>query len=475
MSSRARNYIKSVIKHSLPFALICLSHQASAQYFEIDKGPYPFQFTERSYEFLRNPDMRRTPLDRIHYIPLNITNESFVSFGGTIREDGWTYQNSRHGFPTAPQNMHDTLLNSRMLLDAFIHIDEHLDGLVEFGSFYSPGRNQPYGSSDVASARIQQGFVDIKEKIGTANVSARLGRQEFFFGSGTFFWIANRQNIPRSWDGALLDVKSEGNRFQFFTGQETAPAFDPFVEHTHPSDVTGTHITTPILEKTLSVDEYYYHIHRRNQTYGGVSKATEFGDLIGIRPNGQVGNFKYDADVGYKFGTLGSNRISAVGAMVNTSYMFKDVDLQPILGLQFGYFSGNNGYNTHTISTFVAPYPRAATLNYAGHNALTNLIETTPSLIINPSKEVAFRIAGQFLWRASVHDYVYYPTSTALTATKNNTARYIGTNLLASASWLINPNTKLFFEYLHEFAGPAITLAGGRGSDIGVLQLEFNF
>jgi hypothetical protein len=54
-------------------------------------------------------------------------------------------------------------------------------------------------------------------------------------------------------------------------------------------------------------------------------------------------------------------------------------------------------------------------------------------------------------------------------------ASYIDTNLVATATWNVTQNIDIFAEYLHEIAGPAITLAGGRGTDAGVLQVDFNF
>ena len=36
-------------------------------------------------------------------------------------------------------------------------------------------------------------------------------------------------------------------------------------------------------------------------------------------------------------------------------------------------------------------------------------------------------------------------------------------------------NVSLFAEYLHELAGPAITLAGAHGADVGIVQIDANF
>ena len=43
------------------------------------------------------------------------------------------------------------------------------------------------------------------------------------------------------------------------------------------------------------------------------------------------------------------------------------------------------------------------------------------------------------------------------------------------AQWRIMTNVSLFAEYLHELAGPAITLAGAHGADVGIVQIDANF
>ncbi len=87
------------------------------------------------------------------------------------------------------------------------------------------------------------------------------------------------------------------------------------------------------------------------------------------------------------------------------------------------------------------------------------------------------RFGPEVLWRASVNDAVYISRTTPLPTTlaANDRASYIGTNLVATATWNVAPNVNLFAEYLHELAGPAITRAGGHAADVGVVQVDFNF
>ncbi len=75
----------------------------------------------------------------------------------------------------------------------------------------------------------------------------------------------------------------------------------------------------------------------------------------------------------------------------------------------------------------------------------------------------------------NVNDAVYISRTTPLTKTLNDTARYVGTNLTWTAQWRVASNITVFGEYVHEIAGRAITLAGGHGADVGVVQIDFNF
>ncbi|WP_041779144.1 alginate export family protein [Beijerinckia indica] len=446
-----------------------------AQYFQINQGEYPTMFTDRDYSKLADPANRKTLLDNIHYIPLGIPGTSYLTLGGAIREQGWWYRNLRQGFPTSPQNKNDTLLNSRITVSAWYHVDQHLSMLVELGSYFSPGRNKPYGANDVAPARIQNLFVDYTQKVGPLDIAARLGRQEFLFGSGRFLWNGNANNITTAVDGALVQATwDKGYRLQMFSARPTVTTTTAFQDGSYTQELSGVYITTPVIDKVLNVDEYYYYWRRPNVSLAGRS-GTEQGDMVAGRVYGRVDDFRYDVDFGYKFGQFAHTRVGAVGTLGRVTYTFSKAEWQPIVQLQGGYFSGSNGYKSSTIGTFTAPFPRSAQLTYASFNAYSNMIHVAPALILNPTKEFAVRFGPQFNWRASVNDYVYIPAQTPLTATRNNKASYIGTNMIGGVSWLLNSNTQVYVEYIHAFAGPAITLSGGKSSDAGVFQVEFSF
>jgi hypothetical protein len=114
-------------------------------------------------------------------------------------------------------------------------------------------------------------------------------------------------------------------------------------------------------------------------------------------------------------------------------------------------------------------------MNYAGLETLQNVFEVYPAFLVNPTADLVLRFGPQALWRANVSDAVYISRASPLTKTLNDNARFIGDNLTWTAQWRVRPNITVFAEYLHEIAGRAVTLAGGHGADVGVVQVDFNF
>lgn len=175
------------------------------------------------------------------------------------------------------------------------------------------------------------------------------------------------------------------------------------------------------------------HRRRAPQTQFASLTGTDNRDTIGGRVWGAVGSFKYDGDLAYQWGTFEtaprSRTVSAVGTSTRLLYEFEETPLKPAAQLQVSYFSGSHDPRHGTLGTFSAPFQRPTLLSRA----------------------------------------------TPLTQTLNNDARYIGTNLVATAQWSLVRNVTLFAEYVREYAGGAIARAGGRGADVGVIQVDFNF
>lgn len=452
-------------------------HAALAQYFALAKEGYPLEFYDVDFSRLADPANRTGPMDAWHYIPLGVGGETYLSLGGEIRQQAWAWNNEGHGLKARLQNTYDL---SRLIGDAYLHLNRHVALFLQLGRFDAINKLPPLNAADESRGRVQQGFAEIKQSIVGANITARVGRQEITVGSGRFVWVNDSSNMRTTHDGGRVTVKFDsGSSLDLFATRPVVPVLDAFSDFDMHSGVLGGAYAKEALlpNKLLNVDEYYYYRRNIGAQYAGLT-GDEDRDTVGGRLWGAIGSFKYDSDFAYQFGTFNGKPISAFGTSTRVLYTFEDVTWQPGLMFQTSYFSGSDaGKNSQTIGTFSAPFPRPTMLNYAGLETLENLIEAYLAVLVTPINTVALRFGPEALWRASNNDDVYISRTTPLptTLSAKDQASYIGTNLVATGTWNIAPNVILFSEYLHELAGPAITLAGGHPADVGVVQLDVNF
>jgi hypothetical protein len=445
------------------------------QSFYLAKGGYPLEFYDLDFSGLADPAKRGGPFDALHYIPVGPDPWSFLSLGGEVREQFWSWNYEEHGLRGPTQNTYDL---SRLLIDAYFHVDRHLAFFVQLGRYDAFGKDTPLNAADASEGRVQQGFAELKERIVAADVTARLGRQEIALGSDRFVWVNDSSNIRTTHDGARIQINLEtGASLDLAATRPTAPVEQPFADWaSHSGTFLSAYASEPLFARQLNVDEYVFSVHSIAAQYDGLT-GNEERETVGGRFWGSVWAFDYDGDFAYQFGTFSQLPISAFGSSARIAYHLPIEVWRPALQLQTSYFSGSAGPPGHpqTIGTFDPPFPRPTLLNYAGLETLENLIEAYPALVLNPSSKVTIRLGPEAMWRASIYDAVYVSRTVPLPATLHNDAQYIGTNLIAATTFAATENFRIFAEYVHELPGPAILLAGGQGSDAVVAQLDFNF
>ena len=449
---------------------------ARAQFFALGKGSSPLEPYDVDYGDLADPARRVTFEDKLHYVPLGFG--SYVTFDGELREQAWSLNNAAYALRTPIRNTYDL---QRLVASAYVHFDPHLAVFAQLGRFDSFSRIAP-STTEREEGRVQQGFVELKQRVGAADVTVRGGRQEVTLGSGRFVWINDSSNVRTTHDGARAHAAfADGTTLDVLYTRPVTPVLDPFADFdSHAGTFGAAYLSESLLPDALHVDEYYFYRRNIGGQYSGLT-GNEDRSTLGGRVWGTVarpgGTLLYDADGAYQFGSFNGRAISAFGGSARALYTFDQVPWQPGLQLQASYFSGGGGTGTRTIRTFSAPFPRPTLLNYVGIDTLENLIEAYPAFVLNPRSDLALRFGPEFVWRADTNDAVYISRATPLPATMaaRDKASFIGTNLIATAQWRATRNIAVFAEYLHELPGPAILLAGGRAVDAGVLQVSFKF
>jgi hypothetical protein len=462
---------------ALALLMAVTSPAAHAQYFSLGKGTYPLEPYDIDYSPIAGPGKRTSLLDALHYIALGWSSESYLSLGGELREQYWNQVNEFHALRSPINDSYDL---QRVVLDAYLHFNSHVSAFGEVVRADSFDKVSP-STTDETRGRLQQGFVQGEGVVGDLAIYGRVGRQEITLGSGRFVWINDSSNVRTTHDGARLHAKltDGGGTLDLVVSRPVTPTYTAFDDwNTHTGSFGAVYASEPFLADQLHVDEYYYHRRVPGIQFGSLT-GTDERNTVGGRLWGAVGSLKFDSDFAYQWGTYDTTTlaktVSAFGTSTRVLYTFEDAPLLPGAQFQTSYFSGTDNPNSHTVGTFLAPFPRPTLLNYAGLNTLENLIEAYPAGLITPIPHLTLRFGPQVLWRASTSDAAYVSRTTPLTRTLKSESRYIGTNLTWTAQWAITPNISLFGEYLHEIAGAAISEAGGHGTKAGVVMLDVNF
>jgi hypothetical protein len=329
-------------------AWLFVAQAAHAQYFALGKGTYPLEFYDIDFTHLADPDKRIGILDTLHYIPLGAA-DSYLSLGGELREQWWHQVDESHGLKAPTDNAYDL---QRVVADAYLHFDSHF---AVFGQLARADAFDKisYSTTDESRGRLQQGFFEVKEPLGSADVTARLGRQEILLGSGRFVWVNDSSNIRTTQDGARVHATlADGATIDLVATRPVTPTYNAFADwFSHSGSFGAVYASEPFLQNQFHLDEYYFY-RRSPGTQIASLTGNDERDTFGGRLWGQFGGFKFDSDFAYQYGTFdetspanakaADKTVSAFGTSTRALYTFENVPLEPGVQFQTSYFSGSD-------------------------------------------------------------------------------------------------------------------------------------
>jgi Alginate export len=441
------------------------------------KPAFPSLTYDENNQYLSNSDCRTEIFDRLKFIPLGGSNESFyLSFGVVSRDRGEYFSQNTWG--SGPEG------NAYLMQRYYGHLDLHLGQRFrlfgEIGSSLETGRNGgPRSGIDEDKLDIHQAFVDLGIwKSEENSLSLRVGRQEMSLGSSSLVATRDGRNIRRSFDGFRLtaDVAHWAvDGFALRQSEADTNLFDDSIDHkTSFWGIYGVH-ALPILPGG-HVDLYYMGQDNKLDKYVKGS-GREQRETIGTRFWGTTPHWDYNDEFIYQFGRFGAGDISAWSVSTQTGYRLDSIPWKPRLGFKVDAFSGDGNPKGKTLGTFNALYEAGPYFSYAELFGKRDLIDIQPSLRLNPIKRLTLTPNGAFYWRESDQDGLYSVASGAIVVGgKNSTARYIGSHAALQAKLDINRHTAFFTEYLHFFAGDFLRQAtAGKDINYWTGWIEFRY
>lgn len=396
---------------------------------------------DEAYAKVEN-DTNSTFLDKIKYIPLTKDEHLNLSLGGELRSQYQFFNNENWG--DTPNDTDGFLLNR-----ALFHVDtkfkKNIRLFTQIQSSTSISRVDP-SPVDKNELEIHQLFVDFNFQLSSNDITFRIGRQEFLYGSQRLVAVREGPNSRQSFDAVKMIWKYKNLKTDVFYSQFVRNTFGNFNDRLNPdTKLYGVYNVLNKVPFIQNVDFYYFGLNKKTASFNSISGG-EKRHSIGTRIWSKNKNWNYDFETVYQFGTIENQSIEAWTVSLYTNYQFNNLKFKPIFGLKTEIISGDKATDDSKLQTFNPLFPRGAYFGLAAILGPSNLYDIHPSIELELTDKMTFAADYDFFWRFSKNDGIYQPNTALLYPSASSTQTYIGSQLGASIDYNIQKSFSVKLE-----------------------------
>ena len=417
-------------------------------------------------------DSTRNWYEKIKYIPLSQNSNNYVSIGGEARFQ-YTYTvNDKWGDDS---DEGDGYLLSRYLLHADVHLGIFRT-FVELQSSLANSKTDP-SPVDQNELDFHQAFLDI-DFINTENerLTLRSGRQEMSYGSQRLIAVREGPNSRLAFDAVKLFYKKNNWQTDAFYTHPIANNPGTFNDNFNENaKFWGNYTVIHKVPFIQNIDLYYLGLWKKRAVFDD-AVGEENRQSIGTRIWKNTGNWKYDFEGLYQFGTLNQKTISAWTISSFACYTFENIKFTPEIGLKTEIISGDKNSGDNHLQTFNPLYPRGAYFGLVALIGPSNLIDIHPSISLSLNEKLELGFDYDIFWRQTLSDGLYAPNMQLLYSGENTTERFIGSQLISNLEYTANDFLSLTLETGWFNAGSFLKEVGtGKDYFYGALTAQFKF
>lgn len=458
-------------------ALLSMGFPGRAQEHLLAPPAYNMERAREDYRYLASDTstVRRDLFDPIKFIPLNAAQSSYLSFGGEIRAQYVLINNNGWG---AGREDNSGYLLERYMLHADAHFGRHLrlfgqlkSGLTHFKS-YAPE------VSEKDRLDLHQAFVDLRTGPGPHGLTLRLGRQEMAYGSSRLISWREAPNVRQTFDGGRVMWHAPGLQVDGFVTRPATTKPGVFDDNCNPNvwfwGVYGVKNLRPLHG---GMDLYYLGFDNQLARYQQ-GTAAERRHSLGTRLWGALGNWRYNVEAVYQFGSFGTGAIRAWTTSGEFGYLFETLPLRPLLQLRTEYISGDEDTENRDLQTFNPLFPRGAYFGQAAIIGPANLRDLHPVLTLYPARTNDFALSfdWDFFWRARGADGLYSVPYVLNRPGCARQSKYVGDQLTMEMSWQVQRHWELELFATYFRAGDFLEESGpGRNQTYVSPRITFRF
>jgi hypothetical protein len=455
---------------------------------------YGIDRSQEDWSFLTNPSLSDDLFDPLKFIPLSQDKSVYLTLSGDERLKNW-YET--RPFLGAQKPYDSGRFTARTLFGADLHLGpffrvygELVNGDAAGWAGY--GYNQTYRKT----LDIQQLYAEVKVPVGTANLGATFGRQEFFDAPNYVLFGRETPDVPLSWNGV---------RGYVFWPRVRLDVFDFVQTNTNPTQVFadtesyktrlfGAYESWAVPDFSflgrpghVFLDFFYlgYDYSGSSAALATTSKSASGAthrDNVGTRLWGKAGPVEFSLGGLYQGGsftyakTTRSRPVDAYAVNTVVGYRLPQRFGNALLALQSDLYSGGNDADKKgDVGTYAAPFnPQTAYLDTTTYLAPGNLIDTGPTLEVTPSSTTFLRLRVPFYWRDSVEDDIY-GSSRIYTFKGRYSGGYVATIPQASFAWRITRHFTWTQDVARVLASQALAAAGGKDGTYYLSTLDYRF
>lgn len=487
LSERIMKTIKNAIRSSTNSQMItCLTITAyllglsvlqaqNVKQDSLNTPPLSYFRAEENYSYLkyRQSDavyVRKDPFDLLKFIPLNSTENLWLSLGGQYRP---RFEYFNHQF-LKEENKSNGYYSHRIALHASMNFTKNFRVFSEFyHGLLSKDGNTPVQDNPLG---LHQFFMESNINVHGSSFSLRVGRQEMSYGISRLIGMREGPNIRLSFDAVRLKFQKNTTSIDGFYGKEVLPNFEVLKDSRNEKmSFWGLYSTFFIKNGNGFTDLYYLGLFREEAIYE-VGTAEETRHTVGLRMHGKNGNrFRYNTEFIYQFGKFGSSTISSFAAELDYHYIFPNKILNPIAGIKLDYIMGDKNGADDKLNSFNSLFANPTYFGQSGTIAPTNLLDIHPSYQLSLTKNITAEVDWDFLWRASKNDGIYSPAGFLLFQGSNNNHKFIGHEPGFNVSWFISRNLNFNGKFSYLIPGKFIKAQNGETVTYMAITASYKF
>lgn len=427
---------------------------------------------QEDYSWLSRKPEPLTDYERLKYIHLSGAAENYLSIGGELRYRLDSYNPYLFGLTASGSTWSSN--QERAFLHADLHLASYFRAFVQVDAAKEDGR-PVQRSFDQSAPDLRQAFGDLILPMGMGTTTLRAGREELWLGPSHWVGVRDPTNIRRSFDGGMVEYKTETLTFRGFAARPVVINPDMFDNSTSSTEFfRGFYATTqqPFF-LPVSVDIYLLGKELGSITF---ARGTSYEDrwTAGVRVAGTFAPLDYVAEVAYQFGTFDRANISAWGFHSNVSRPLGNSVVKLRFGLRSNYASGDRDLTSSTLRTFSAPYPATSDISGMWLLSPSNIISLEPYLQLTLLNGLELGAGWNAMWKATISDAVYGPTGTIIKA-PDSQAKEVAQVPYMYLTWGVNRFLQVHAFYSHTFAGDYIKDAKGHDFDYYRLRVTTRF